>query len=98
MAKRIAEERHDNHGPIRLMAQADGYRMVRRPGAAPFVMTDREWQALWLEPVQSPCGSFHCKGACQHIRDKGEPCTPAREKARPADLRAWAAAQEPPHA
>lgn len=37
-------------GPVRLMARSGGYVMVRRPGCAPFVMTEKEWAALpdWL--------------------------------------------------
>ena len=51
MARHIPEERYDVHGPVRLMAQAAGYRMVRRPGCMPFVLTDREWAALFVDPV-----------------------------------------------
>lgn len=36
----------DQHGPIRFMAAADGYVMVRRPGCVPFVLTAAAWAAL----------------------------------------------------
>jgi hypothetical protein len=90
MARREIEERYDRHGAIRLMAQADGYFMVRRPGAAPFVLNTREWAALYMSPVSSPCGSAECWHACRRIHDCGEPCVPARSFARPLDLRLWA--------
>lgn len=31
---------------VRYMAHADGYVMVRRPGAAPFVIGEKEWRKL----------------------------------------------------
>lgn len=31
---------------IRFMARANGYVMCRKPGAAPFVLTEREWSKL----------------------------------------------------
>lgn len=34
------------HGPVRLMGEAEGYCMVRRPGAMPFVISLKEWLAL----------------------------------------------------
>ncbi len=95
MARRIPEERHDAHGPIRLMAQADGYRMVRRPGAMPFVLTDREWAALDIDPVRTtPCGSPDCREVCHYLAAHGMPCKPAQAAARPADLRRWADERE----
>ncbi len=33
----------DQHGPVRIMAIADGYAMVRRPGCMPFVEPIREF-------------------------------------------------------
>lgn len=42
------------HGPIRLMAEAEGHCMVRRPGCVPFVITSKEWLAL---PSEEPGGS-----------------------------------------
>ena len=40
------EERQDRHGVIRLMAEANGWVMVRRPGAMPFTMMRKEWDKL----------------------------------------------------
>ena len=94
MARRAIEERYDRHGPVCLMAQADGYYMVRRPGAAPFVLNTREWAALFMSPVSSPCGAVECWDVCRRIHDSGEPCVPARDKARPEDLRRWALEQD----
>lgn len=70
MARRCPKERHDEHGPVRMMVQEGGYYMVRRPGCTPFVLSKKEWAALHLYPP------------------------PAREEARPADLREWAKAKE----
>lgn len=33
----------DEHGEIRVMAVADGYVMVRRPGCLPFVLSVKEF-------------------------------------------------------
>lgn len=38
--------RADARGPLRFMAVADGYVMVRRPGCVPFVMHERDWRKL----------------------------------------------------
>lgn len=35
---------NSNMVPARLMGFVSSYAMVRRPGAAPFVITKREWQ------------------------------------------------------
>lgn len=45
-------ERGDDHGRLRFMARADGYVMVRRPGAAPYCITEKDWLALptWSKP------------------------------------------------
>jgi hypothetical protein len=32
-------------GPARLISRAEGYAMVRRPGAVPFVVSEKEWDA-----------------------------------------------------
>lgn len=48
MAKR--EHRYDRHGRIRLVARAEGYVMARRPGCAPFVLTERKWDSMDREP------------------------------------------------
>lgn len=33
-------------GKLRLMATAEGYVMVRRPGCMPFVMAAKDWEKL----------------------------------------------------
>jgi hypothetical protein len=51
----VKEDRYDKHGRIRLMAEADGYVMVRRPRAYPFVLSRKEFDALPLqELVEAP--------------------------------------------
>lgn len=40
------EERQDYYGILYLMAEADGWVMVRRPSCMPFTMTRREWDKL----------------------------------------------------
>lgn len=95
MARRAAEQRYDHIGPVRLMAQADGYRMVRRPGAMPFVLTDAEWAGLYIDPPPDPpCGAQACKDVCDRIARHGRPCAPAYAAGRVTDLRAWAAAMK----
>ncbi len=95
MARRAAEERYDHIGPVRLMAKADGYRMVRRPGCAPYVLTDAEWAGLYMDPPKpSPCASSQCVEVCDRIRTAGEACAKAYAAKRPADLRAWANAMK----
>jgi len=53
---RTGERRHDTTGPIRCMADAQAYVMVRRPGAMPFVMTKPDWVALPLFVVEGEAG------------------------------------------
>jgi hypothetical protein len=48
MAKKAVEARIWKGGPIRLMASADGYVMVRRPGKLPFVLSNSDWVDLPL--------------------------------------------------
>ena len=43
--------RYDKGGQIRSMATADGYLMCRRPGCHPFVMSAKEWNALYRQPT-----------------------------------------------
>jgi hypothetical protein len=45
---KLRQTRRDPTGPIRLMAEADGYVMVRRPGCLPFVLSAANWLALPL--------------------------------------------------
>lgn len=51
VARKIREERYDRYGPIRKMAEADGYVMIRRPRATPYAISQKEWDALAREPV-----------------------------------------------
>lgn len=46
MAKKNVEARILGHGPIRLLAAADGYVMARRPGKLPFVLSQKAWDSL----------------------------------------------------
>jgi len=48
MGERKSERRFDQWGQFRLMVRAEGYVMVRRPRAIPFVMPEKEWQELPL--------------------------------------------------
>lgn len=47
MSKRKREARHhpNDLGKVVLMAEADGYAMVRRPGALPFVIASKRYAA-----------------------------------------------------
>jgi hypothetical protein len=38
--------RYDRLGPLTLLAQAEIWAMVRRPGAMPFVLSLEEWERL----------------------------------------------------
>lgn len=49
-AKKPGNVRFDKGGPIRCMANAEGYVMVRRPGCAPFVLSCKEWAQLLSTP------------------------------------------------
>lgn len=42
--------KYDAFGEIRLMAQADGYCMCRRPHKMPFVITLKEWLSKPEQP------------------------------------------------
>lgn len=53
--KRLREQRYDELGLIVLMADVDGWVMVRRPGAAPRAMTKKWWESLSLVPI-TPAG------------------------------------------
>lgn len=45
---KAGERRTDKLGPIRCMADAQNYVMVRRPGCMPFVLARRDWLKLPL--------------------------------------------------
>lgn len=47
--KEVKAERGDSIGPIRFMAAADGYVMVRRPGSMPWVEAVTDWVRRPLE-------------------------------------------------
>jgi hypothetical protein len=43
--------RYDETGKLRMIASSEGYVMVRRSGARPFVMDGKAWLALPSEPI-----------------------------------------------
>ena len=43
--------RHDIRGKLRCMVVVDGYVMVRRPRAIPFVLSLKDWLLLSVDPV-----------------------------------------------
>lgn len=51
MKREYRRIRHYNrtHMEVRIMAKAEGYVMVRRKGASPFIITENDWLAG--EPV-----------------------------------------------
>ena len=44
--REFKRDRERNSSRLRLMAHADGYVMVRHPGAIPFVLPVKEWEVL----------------------------------------------------
>lgn len=46
--------RYDEHGKLTAVVVANGYVMVRRPHAAPFVKDVASWNALASEPIAKP--------------------------------------------
>lgn len=46
----IKETRYDHIGPLRNIAEAEGYAMIRRPQAMPFVLSVADWQRLPTSP------------------------------------------------
>ncbi len=46
-----AERRYDRFGQFRIMARIEGYVVCRRKGAAPVVMSEREWHDLAEHPI-----------------------------------------------
>ena len=60
MAKKLAleagESRFDRYGPIRVMAVAEGWAMVRRPRAKPWVLRVADVMRLNTEPVAASDG------------------------------------------
>ena len=47
----LGETRYDYIGPIRVMAFADNYLMVRRPHCMPWVMRLSDWHKLGQDPA-----------------------------------------------
>jgi hypothetical protein len=47
-----AERRYDRYGEMRLMTEADGYVMMRRKGAMPFVVSRDEWDRYSRTPLK----------------------------------------------
>jgi hypothetical protein len=45
------QRRQDAHGPIRVMAVAEGYAMVRRPHASPFILPVRTVETIPMAPT-----------------------------------------------
>jgi hypothetical protein len=52
MTVAVDEVRYDDLGPRRVMAVAEGYVMVRRPGCAPRLMTLKEWAKASPTPLE----------------------------------------------
>lgn len=46
----IPRRRHDGISELRLMAEAEGYVMIRRKGATPFLKTTKWWLSLSETP------------------------------------------------
>jgi hypothetical protein len=48
--EKTAPKRKDQHGLLRPMVECDGYVMVRRPGAMPFIIPLKEFEnmPIWL--------------------------------------------------
>ena len=81
MARRIREERYQPSGVVRLMAEADNWVMVRRPGCVPFTMMRKEWDAMRRAPFVPCCAEPCCSPCCNcGAADRWKP----EEVARPA--------------
>jgi hypothetical protein len=52
--RRKAERRWDGYGELRMMAEVDGWVMLRRPGKTPFVMSRDAWNKLLKVNPASP--------------------------------------------
>lgn len=49
MSRKPIETKRDRSGPLRVMAEAEGFLMVRRPYCNPMVISRGEWDALTEE-------------------------------------------------
>lgn len=45
------EVRYDHYGPVRLLAAAEGFCMVRYPSFRPFVISAQQWDSLSRKPL-----------------------------------------------
>lgn len=52
--RKLVEQEQGDGGRVRLMVRSGGYVMVRRPGAMPFVLTEKEWARM---PLFAPSSS-----------------------------------------
>ena len=76
MPRRKREVRFDPVGEIRLMAQADGYVLVRRPGCMPFVLRAAEWGKMpKRDPRVGEAYTLITKSAFGTIIDEAAPMT-----------------------
>lgn len=49
-----SETRYDHIGPLRKMTEAEGYVMIRRPQAMPFVLSVADWSVLPTSQPRKP--------------------------------------------
>lgn len=73
MSKAIIDtaDAYDRHGRIRFMVRSGGYVMCRRPGAAPFVLSEKHWRKLPKDEVAGKAWvSSH--GIVEAARSAGE--------------------------
>lgn len=59
--KVLSAERGDEYGPIRFITMAEGYVMVRRPGAMPWCESVKKWLARPLETTAGPARTSYRK-------------------------------------
>lgn len=62
------EQRHDDHGPLTKMAEADGWVMVRRPRGTPFTVTLKDWNSLSGEAAEPEQGYVYFIDGGEHIK------------------------------
>ena len=53
----VGERRWDLYGPFRLMAEAEGYVMARRPYLVPFIVSRIDWDNWSRVPVSDYDGA-----------------------------------------
>jgi hypothetical protein len=69
---KIKLERGDSIGPIRFMAMADGYVMVRRPGAIPWAERLNKWVSRPLEADAAPARDAYSKAFGSALKEQEE--------------------------